>query len=44
MSYQEIANMYNITKGNVYQINRGTNFKREKDSYPIRKNDIKKGK
>lgn len=36
-SYQEIANLYGVTKGNIYQINRGTNFKREKDSYPIRK-------
>ena len=36
LSYQTIANRYNVTKGNIYQINRGTNFYREKDSYPIR--------
>lgn len=36
LSYQKIADMYNVTKGNIYQINRGTNFKRKKDTYPIR--------
>lgn len=36
LSYQKIADMYNVTKGNIYQINRGTNFKREKNTYPIR--------
>lgn len=36
LSYQKIADMYNVTKGNIYQINRGTNFKRAKDTYPIR--------
>lgn len=37
LSYSEIGKKYNITKGNVYQINTGRNFKRDKDSYPIRK-------
>ena len=36
LSYQKIADMYNVTKGNIYQINRGSNFKRDKDTYPIR--------
>lgn len=37
LSYQVIANKYNVTKGNIYQINRGTNFYRDKDEYPIRR-------
>ena len=37
LSYQAIADKYNVTKGNIYQINRGTNFYREKDKYPIRR-------
>ena len=36
LSYQSIANKYNVTKGNIYQINLGTNFHRDKDKYPIR--------
>lgn len=37
LSYNEIARRYGVTKGTVYQINRGTNFRRDKDDYPIRK-------
>ena len=36
LSYQKIADKYKVTKGTIYQINRGTNFKREKDIYPLR--------
>lgn len=36
LSYQDISNKYGVTKATIYQINRGTNFKREKDNYPIR--------
>ena len=36
LSYQSIANKYNVSKGNIYQINRGSNFYRDKDIYPIR--------
>ena len=32
----KIADKYKVTKGTIYQINRGTNFKREKDIYPLR--------
>lgn len=37
LSYQAIANKYNVSKSNIYQINRGSNFYREKDTYPIRR-------
>ena len=37
LSYQSIADKYHVSKGNIYQINRGTNFYREKDTYPIRR-------
>lgn len=36
LSYQAIADIYHVTKGNIYQINKGMNFKRDKDTYPIR--------
>lgn len=37
LSYQTIADKYKVSKGNIYQINRGSNFYRDKDSYPIRR-------
>lgn len=36
LSYQAIADIYHVTKGNIYQINKGMSFKRDKDTYPIR--------
>ena len=36
LSYQAIADIYHVTKGNIYQINKGMSFKRNKDTYPIR--------
>lgn len=36
LSYQQIANQFNVTKGNIYQINRGGSFKQEDETYPIR--------
>jgi len=37
LSYEKIGKMYGVSKSNIYQINRGANFKRDKDTYPIRK-------
>ncbi len=37
LSYQKIADIYGVTKSNIYQINKGNSFKREGDIYPIRK-------
>lgn len=36
LSYQNIADLFHVTKGNIAQINAGRSFKREKDTYPIR--------
>ena len=41
LSYQAIADRYNVSKSNIYQINKGNNFYREKDIYPIRSNTWK---
>lgn len=38
LSYQAIADRYNVSKSNIYQINKGNSFYREKDTYPIRSN------
>lgn len=35
MSYQEIANMYGVSKGNIASINKGLTFKEDR-KYPIR--------
>lgn len=35
-SYQEIADIYNVSKGTIYHINKGLTFK-EKCDYPIRR-------
>lgn len=37
LSYQEIANIYNVTKSNIAQINHGRSFKRSGEEYPIRR-------
>lgn len=37
LSYQEIANMFGTRKSIVYQINTGRNFRRSKNTYPIRR-------
>lgn len=37
LSYQEIANMYNVTKSNIAQINYGRSFKQPSEEYPIRR-------
>ena len=36
-SYQKIADMYNVTKSNIAQINHGRSFKRSDEEYPIRR-------
>ena len=36
-SYQKIADMYNVTKSNIAQINYGRSFKRLGEEYPIRR-------
>lgn len=36
LSYQQIADKFHVSKGNIYQINTGRNFKRATDTYPIR--------
>ena len=36
LSYNELAKLFNVTKGTIYQINRGTNFNRPNTNYPIR--------
>jgi predicted DNA-binding protein YlxM (UPF0122 family) len=35
-SYQEIADLYNVSKGTIYHINKGLTFKENRE-YPIRK-------
>lgn len=37
LSYQQIADQFQVTKGNIYQINTGRSFKRDTDIYPIRR-------
>lgn len=37
LSYQEIANMYDVTKSNIAQINYGRSFKQPSEEYPIRR-------
>lgn len=37
LSYQNIADMYNVTKSNIAQINYGRSFKRSGEEYPIRR-------
>ncbi len=37
-SYTEIATMFNVTKGNISQINAGRTFKDKNEVYPIRRN------
>lgn len=37
LSYSQLAKQFDVTKGTIYQINRGTNFKRSGEQYPIRR-------
>lgn len=39
LSYTEIANLYGVSKGAIYHINKGLTFKDENQLYPIRKKD-----
>lgn len=36
LSYQQIADQFQVTKGNIYQINTGRSFKQNTETYPIR--------
>lgn len=37
LTYQEIADMYNVSKGAIYHINKGLTFHNDNIDYPIRK-------
>lgn len=41
-SYSQLGQQFGVTKGTIYQINRGTNFKRPNEEYPIRKREATK--
>lgn len=41
LSLSEIANKYNTSKSNISQINCGRNFRRDKDEYPIRNEQVR---
>lgn len=40
LSYQKIADKYNVTKSNIAQINHGRSFKRSGETYPIRSYNV----
>ena len=37
MSYSKIADLYGVSKGTIYHINKGLTFKNNNQLYPIRK-------
>lgn len=39
MSYSKIADLYGVSKGTIYHINKGLTFKNNNQLYPIRKRD-----
>lgn len=41
LTFGEIAEKFNTTKNNISQINQGRNFRRDKNTYPIRKDRVR---